>query len=133
MCDNKGPSITVVKNNNGKIAGGYTSQSWTTANAYKTDYDSYLFSVDNKKVYPVKANFGNAIYDHTSYGPTFGGGHDLYIASSAASSTSSYSNLGHTYHTPVGVAYSSNEAKNALFGVYNFQPTQVEVFVLSNF
>ena len=38
-----------------------------------------------------------AIYDSSSYGPTFGSGFDLCTVSSAGSSTSSYANLGHAY------------------------------------
>ena len=32
----------------------------------------------------------NAVYRHNSYGPTFGGGHDLYLADQCRSNTSSY-------------------------------------------
>ena len=37
------------------------------------------------------------MYCHSSYGPTFGGGHDIYVVNNARSSGSSYQNLGHTY------------------------------------
>jgi len=67
------------------------------------DYDSaaFLFSLVNKPGWqPLKLDqtgqysYGrNSIYSCSSYGPTFGGGHDIHIANNAGSSTSSYSNL----------------------------------------
>ena len=81
MVDNKGPSITIIRNKaNGKIAGGYTEVTWTTRNGYAADPNAFVFSVDSKEKYSVK-NVNNAIFDHVSYGPTFGNGHDLHIAS----------------------------------------------------
>ena len=68
------------------------------------------------------------IYSCSSYGPTFGGGHDIYIVSYASSSTSSYSNLGHDYSPPTGYSYGSSFAQSFLAGSYNFQPDEVEVF-----
>ena len=35
-------------------------------------------------------------------GPTFGGGHDLYISNNANTNTASYSNLGNSYKRPPG-------------------------------
>ena len=56
MCDNKGPTVTIVKNNYGKVFGGYTSVSWdSTTQNWKTDSASFLFSMspDNVNVYRV--------------------------------------------------------------------------------
>ena len=63
----------------------------------------------------------NSIYRCPSYGPTFGDGHDIYIADQASSNINSYSFLGKTY----------GYQHNTFFGdpfTYKFQPDEVEVF-----
>lgn len=133
MADNKGPTITIIRNKaNGRIAGGYTALPWTTRNGYIGDPEAYLFSVDKKEKYTTK-NTGHSLFDHVSYGPTFGHGHDIHVANVPQSNANSYANLGTGYDLPVGVTAGSTEAKEMLFGVYNFSPDEIEIFSLSNF
>ena len=79
---------------------------------------------------PVYRNNGNAVYTNAGYGPTFGGGHDLYVANNAVGSTASYANLGHTYRPPSGYGYNAVKTKNLLAGTYNYKPNEVETFYL---
>ena len=65
----------------------------------------------------------HSTYSCSSYGPTFGGGHAIYIANS-----NSYSNLGYTYSPPSGHSYGSSFTQSFLAGSYNFQPDEIEVF-----
>jgi len=65
---------------------------------------------------------------YANYGPTFGTGHDIYIASYASSNTNSYSNLGHGYNPPAGHSYGTSFTRSFLAGSYSFQPDEVEVF-----
>ena len=53
LCDGKGPTLTLIQVENGRICGGYTSVSWSSPiNAgSKHDNDAYLFSVDSKSVF----------------------------------------------------------------------------------
>ena len=74
----------------------------------------------------------NAIYTNAGYGPTFGGGHDIYISNNANAGTSSYTNLGHTYQPPSGYSYSTVKVKNLLAGTYNFKPNEVETFYVNS-
>ena len=67
-----------------------------------------------------------AIVAHPSYGPTFGGGHDLYISNNAASNTGSYTNFNVIYNAPFGVG----DAKSILAGTEYFTPSEIEVFYL---
>ena len=68
-----------------------------------------------------------------NYGPTFGGGHDLYIADNANMCTSSYSNLGHTYAIPPGQGTTGSvKAQTFLAGTYNFTPVELEVYSISD-
>ena len=97
---------------------------------------AFLFSLVNKPGWgPVKLTkegyrylWSYSTYSCSSYGPTFGGGHDIFIASYASSNTNSYSNLGHTYSPPSGHSYSSSFTRSFLAGSYTFQPDEVEVF-----
>ena len=108
-----------------------------TSCGYKSDSKAFLFSLVNKAGWaPVRlpqtgqhaSSNSYSIYSCSSYGPTFGGGHDLYIADLASSNTNSYTNLGHSYSPPNGHSYSSPFAKSFLAGNYNFQPDEVETF-----
>ena len=74
-----------------------------------------------------------SIYCRSSYGPTFGGGHDIHISNYASSNSKSYSNLGFTYSPPSGYSHGSTFAKTFLAGTYyNFTPDEVETFYETN-
>lgn len=68
------------------------------------------------------------MYGNSNYGPTFGGGHDIYIANNAGSNANSYNNLGHTYVQVAGYKYQAGNTKNLLAGTYTYTPQEVEVF-----
>jgi len=67
-----------------------------------------------------------AIYRSSSFGPTFGGAHDIYIANNTNSNTNSYTYFGYSYSLPSGV----HDRKTILTGSYKFTPDEVEVFYL---
>ena len=67
-----------------------------------------------------------AIYRLSSYGPTFGGGHDIAISDNANSNTNSYTHFGFYYSLPSGI----KDRKTILAGTYYFTPDEVEVFYL---
>lgn len=93
---------------------------------------SFLFSFKNRYgLDPFKLHIKyskHAIYGDNSYGPTFGAGHDIYIADNAGSNTNSIANVGHDYVQPAGYKYNEGNTPNLLAGSYNFQPHEVEVF-----
>jgi len=101
-CDKKTNTLTVIKSTNGNIFGGYTEQTWNHTGDYKADPNSFIFSLINMLNEPIKmkCSQNHGIYCNSSYGPTFGGGHDLHIADRSNTNTSSYSNLGHSYSHP---------------------------------
>jgi hypothetical protein len=100
-CNSKSNTLTIVQTTLGYVFGGYTTAIWSSSSTYKTDTNAFLFSLINKENHPyksaVKSTGSNAIYDSASYGPTFGNGHDLYIADNSDSNTNSISNWGHSY------------------------------------
>ena len=88
---------------------------------------------------PVKFNqtgrysyYKRSTYSCYSYGPTFGGGHDLR-AGYSPNSYNYYSNLGYTYSPPSGYSYGSSFAQSFLAGSYQFNPDEVETFYDANF
>eukprot|EP01080_Neovahlkampfia_damariscottae_P003965 gene3965-7221_t len=131
-CDNQGETICVFKASNGYIFGGYNAKPWTSNSTYAIDYTSFLFSLTNSKGYnptlvPHMPGKGNSCYGCSTYGPTWGGGHDLYIVSNPNVSTGSYSNLGYSYSVQ-GMTYNTNPIKSFLAGAYNFMLTDFECF-----
>ena len=72
-------------------------------------------------------NISFAIYRDPSYGPTFGGGHDIYIPDNANQNANSYANFGTSYSLPNGITDSST----ILAGTRYFSPDEVEVFYLA--
>ena len=90
-CDFMGATITIIKSENGRRFGGYSSISWDKSKAnYSTDGINFLFSLDTLQLYKNTSG-SNHTYHNESYGPTFGGGHDLYIANECMNNNSSYS------------------------------------------
>lgn len=96
-CNGKGATITFIKTTGGKRIGGFTMIPWTSLGNYKKDPDAFIFSLDCCQKFVQWRNFDNSIYDHSSYGPTFGNGHDLYICNGCKSNTSSYCNSNYSY------------------------------------
>ena len=111
-----------------------------SGNKYQYDSKAFLFSLVNKPGWaPVKlpqtgrySSGANSVRFRSSYGPTFGGGFDIYISNSASSNSNSYSQLGHTYSPPSGHSYGSTFAQTFLAGTYLFTPDEVETFYESN-
>ena len=105
----------------------------TGGGQYKKAPGSFIFSLRNKEdLSPFKAplkdeNTAYAIFAYNGNGPTFGGGHDIYIYNNAASNTYSYTNFNHTYQAPSGQV---SDTRTILAGTYYFQPSEIEVFYM---
>ena len=82
-CNNKGPTITLFKNDKGNIFGGYASISWTSYGNYRSAPESFIFTLTNiYEIIPTKfpnSNTNYSIYDDSNGGPNFGYGHDFRI------------------------------------------------------
>jgi len=129
-CDDFAPTLTIVKSNLGKICGGFSDQKWTVTNNYKTSDKCFLFSIDEKEKFPLRKNNTQAVYGAANYGPTFGGGHDLYINLTAGGfGQQSYSNLGHSYEIK---GKNQNQKQSLLAGAYQFGVEEIEVFYVDN-
>ena len=126
-CNNKGPTISLFKNENGYIFGGYASIDWTSCNSYRSAPDSFIFTLTNKyNIEPTKfpnINTNYSIYDHSSYGPKIGGGNDIGINFN----NEYYTNFPHSYKDVLGKGYSIFKGNN---DNYNFNLKEIEVFKL---
>ena len=83
-----------------------------------------MFSLKNptnnpRKLPQLDSSSPDSVYDHASYGPTFGAGRDLRIAESANAQSRSW--LGKTYTRPSGKF-------KFLTGSNNFRANEVETF-----
>ena len=133
-CDNQGPTICLCKNEKGNIFGGYSSISWTSDGNYHSANGSFLFTLTNihgtsPSKFSNTQNYGNAVYHGSSYGPTFGGNHDLYICNNYLNGKNSYCSLGYSYPDVLGYGNSifSGDSNST-----SFKLKELEVFKLLN-
>jgi hypothetical protein len=71
-CDNKGPTVVLVRLGTGALFGGYTSANWDSSDTSVVDNTAFLFQLHpTPKRYPV-ATDQNAITKNTNSGPIFG-------------------------------------------------------------
>jgi len=133
--DNKGESISVIEDTDGNLFGGYTPIQWKSSGNYLFDNRTFIFSLKNPLNQPImlknngpQANNQYSIYDLSTYGPTFGGGHDIFISSNSNTQKTNYCNLGHSFDSPSGMSFGDEKIKNFLCGNYNFQVKEIEVY-----
>ncbi|KAL3875139.1 hypothetical protein ACJMK2_038067 [Sinanodonta woodiana] len=134
LCNNKGPTVTVLYNKNGSVFGGYTSVPWKSCGIYQADYNAFLFRLryngqTKLTKFPIMAST-NAIYDVAGYGPCFGAGNDLLTFTAIANKSGDYfplnggMNINNTFHSR-GVQV--NEINNG-----HMQVTELEVYKISD-
>lgn len=79
-CDEKGPTITLVKTEYDRICGGYTGISWTNPwnGGYRRDDDAFIFSLTHKTKHGV-TDPENAVCHVSNYITWFGCNGNLYL------------------------------------------------------
>jgi hypothetical protein len=98
-CDGHGNTVMVVKDTKGNVFGGYVAAAWTNGGEYTQCSKAFVFSL-RRMHHPQggmvrgkvngKDESGEAICSNKSQGPTFGGGHDICIASDCNENSESY-------------------------------------------
>jgi hypothetical protein len=131
-CDCQSTILTLIEAMKGFLFGGFTPLIWDSTSGYKSDssHQSFLFTLKNAgNIEPRKfklSSGSNAIYFWSNHGPTFGNGHDIYVADKCNVNNSSYTNLGNGYVNDIGIT------GNAVFtGEYNFTVKEIEVFSIT--
>ena len=132
QCDGVDSVIILIRTNLGRTFGAFRSLSISSGPlSYLSDPSAFLisFTDDTRTGFAGSGFFGGtsfaAVYDESSYGPTFGGGHDFYISSNM---TTGYTNSGHTYGCIVG-SYGSSPCDSYLAGSYNsWNAVEIEIY-----
>ena len=73
LCDEKGPTITVMKSKAGRVFGGFSMQSWHSDSRFKADERAFIYSIDRQQIYRV-IHAKNALCCTSNWGPCFGFG-----------------------------------------------------------
>jgi hypothetical protein len=133
MCDNKGPTLIVIKLEDGHVFGGYNPISWIGEYMYNDCEDAFLFSItDGKYRKPIRCPVKKSLkkfaikQNDVDYSPGFGetDNADLFIA--FKNLKNSYSNLSNVYKCPRGF-----NGKEFLAGRPNdWKIVDVEVFAI---
>ena len=80
LCDNKGPTITLVRDDQGRCFGGYSGVHWGRNSNYNNDTTAFMFSFNrNKKIMTRHPQYSTYNGYNLQYGPVFGGGHDMLL------------------------------------------------------
>ena len=136
-CDGQGATVTVLYNTNNTIFGGYLSQSWNSIGVYINDLSAFLFRLQyNGSSNPLKFPVSQAAYagyGDSSYGPTFGGGNDIYTFSGNINKSGNYFPLNGYVHG-TGNSYNLNRQNSSTITNDNLQVTDLEFYsVIGNF
>ena len=128
-CDGQGPTVTVLYNTNNTIFGGYLSQSWNSDATKIYDSSAFLFRLQYNGLYnPVKFPCSvGAGYGDNNYGPTFGGGHDIYTFSGTINKSGNYFALNGNFNN-MNNTYNLNGQSISSITNNNLQVTDLEVF-----
>ena len=134
-CNNKGPTITIIKTDDGHIFGGYNPISWINEAMYNECDDSFIFSLsDGMTIKPIKCPLKKYMkkyaikQNENMYSPGWGevDNADLFI--SYKNLDNSYSNLGRCYKVPKNVDPNSFLAgKSSKWGIQEVEVFAVEV------
>jgi hypothetical protein len=128
-CNGWANTVTIIETTKDFIFGGFTPLAWDSSGSYKLDRNEATFLFTATKTSEGRrfllSNPALAIYCHSDYGPTFGGGHDIYVASACATNPNSYTNFGNSFTNDTGI-----NGKEVLTGEHCFIVKEIEVFAI---
>ncbi|KAM3144758.1 hypothetical protein pb186bvf_003067 [Paramecium bursaria] len=125
-CNLQSNLLTIMTSKNGQKFGGYSPCTINCAKggAWLQDpsIKSFIFQYNKKEIYKVKSVQSNALYCQSTFGPTFGQGHDIHIG---ADFNSGYSYLGTSYDI---TSYNVADEKTHIFGATTPQLQECKVY-----
>ena len=127
----KGATLTIIKSENGGIFGGYTECQWDRNHGSyigdKNKESSFIFSLKKVNENENQSNFikynknitntTGDIYSTSSYGPTFGGGHNIKVYDNANTGNHCYDRASESY-------YERGTFENGKYGYLSGEPNQ---------
>ena len=122
-------TMSIIKTEQDHLFGGYASVAWSSAETYISDPQAFIFTLTNpNSISPTRYLINTllkqyAFYHGVSYGPTFGGGHGIYVRS-CSNSAGSYFNFPHSYMDTTGLG------SETFTGNRTFTATEIEVYKL---
>ena len=134
LCDNQGPTITIIHNEHDHIYGGYTSKSWISANDKKVqDPHTFLFMIRPNVESIMPRNRTAPIWMYSGYGPIFGSGADVWIMDNCntAKDNGCYGDVGSGSFDFDGVKMGGIQPENKHYKRCKFKIINYEVFAIS--
>jgi len=130
-CDDEGATVTVIKDSDGYLFGGFTDMPWTSEDVNCSTNKAFLFFLHcHSGLGPTKlkqmGDGDEAMYNQSDAGPIFGGNHDIYVEDKANANNGSTVHIGGTYECPPG-----QDGETFLTGNNNFKVADIEVFSVS--
>lgn len=93
ICDKYNNTLVLVKTNQNRLFGGFTTQQWNGSNIYKNDDKAFTFSLDRSMIYDIKKlKKYYAIKCDENNGPIFGIGNDFFLYDDTVNSRRSWTN-----------------------------------------
>jgi hypothetical protein len=136
-CDGIANTLTLIKDTDGNIFGGFTPVAWesrdrdlTGANCFKPDpsRQSFIFTLKNPRNFPPRRfplkDEKNAIYCNGKRGPHF---HDIRVSEDDQDTPSSTEDFGTSYANDTRLKWST-----VFTGSEVFQVSEIEVFHIPN-
>lgn len=96
-CDNKGPTLILIKDTNDNIFGGVNTINWTNSGGCVVDENAILFSLSLQQIVLLDNKKSSSVCYFKNEGPIFGFGKDLFVSDDCTNNTNSYSNLKNSY------------------------------------
>ena len=134
-CDNKGPTVTLLYNQQGSIYGGYTNLSWDQSASNGDDPGAFLFRLQYDGVssvfkFPCKTQYtSHAVYRHADYGPVFGHGHDMRTFTGTIKNAGGHFPL--NGHMKMNVTYDSQGVTVDQINNGTMDVTELEVYAVT--
>ena len=124
-CDNKGPTLIIIKTTKNKIFGGFTPLNWENrgGNKYDKNNETFLFSLDSMKKYDMIDIEKEAIYCSEEYGPIFGGS-DFQIESNMNKGTT-FANKFTNFLSNENLVLTGGKGNNESFEIEDFEVFKV--------
>lgn len=132
--DGQGSTFSVIEIANAGMGnmriGGYNGTSWDSGSGWGVDATNFLFNLDTGVKYLQERTNGTSrsTLNNANYGPTFGGGHDLYVNTNLSGG---YVNIGYSYGEVS--RYSTFNYRNEFAGSHSsWSIVGLETFTLSS-